>query len=198
MQNEPNRQPPLSQVLEDLPEAGPVTLGQFARLSGTRAHGLTLLILSLPEIVMYIPGSSAVLAVPIFLVALNLAIHGESGHMPGWLARRTLPARLVRVMRRGLPRFLRWGERLSRPRWPLVAARGRVAGLVCLVHAVVLMAPLPFLNTPPALCVALMAWGLVYRDGIAMVLGAAGSVLVLVAVVTLGAQSWALVTGLWS
>jgi hypothetical protein len=41
-----------------------------------------------------------------------------------------------------------------------------------------LLLPLPLFNTPPALCLALLAWGMVQRDGAAVAAGLAGTLAV--------------------
>ena len=76
---------------------------------------------------------------------------------------------------RTLGPLLDWVEKVSRPRWSELARRERLAGAACLYLAVVLLLPLPFVNLVPAVCLALIALGVVQRDGIATALGIAGT-----------------------
>jgi hypothetical protein len=47
----------------------------------------------------------------------------------------------------------------------------RVIGLVCLYLAILLLLPIPFVNFPPALCLVLIALGMVQRDGLLAAIG---------------------------
>jgi hypothetical protein len=91
----------------------------------------------------------------------------------------TVPASMIGFLRRRLPPILQWAERRSHPRWSWIASRERLVGLVCLLLSVLLLLPLPLFNTPPAVCVVLLAWGMIQRDGAFVLVGLAGSALIL-------------------
>ena len=78
---------------------------------------------------------------------------------------------------------LGWFEGWSRRRWPALVQRERLAGLVCLYLSLILFLPIPFLNTPPALCLAAIALGLIQRDGAIIAGGMVGTVLVTAAAI---------------
>jgi hypothetical protein len=46
-------------------------------------------------------------------------------------------------------------------------------GLVCLYLSLLLLLPIPFLNFPPALCLVVLALGMVQRDGLVAAIGLA-------------------------
>jgi hypothetical protein len=77
--------------------------------------------------------------------------------------------------------WIRRAEKLSRPRWPLLAAgfAERVIGLVCVVLSVVLILPVPFGNMGPAIAVCILAFALLERDGKATLTGLVASVVAL-------------------
>jgi len=65
-----------------------------------------------------------------------------------------------------------------------------LAGLVCLLLAVVLMLPVPLGNTLPALAIALMALGVLERDGLWMLAGWLGAA---VAIAVVSGVVWAMI-----
>jgi hypothetical protein len=78
---------------------------------------------------------------------------------------------------------------MSRPRWAAFAGQERLIGLVCAYLSLILLLPLPFVNAPPAICLALIALGLIQRDGVLIALGLAGTVMTTFALVA--AVVWA-------
>jgi hypothetical protein len=102
-----------------------------------------------------------------------------------WLPRSLVAAnvtrqRFARVMNVIVP-WIRRAEKLSRPRWPLLAAgfAERVIGLVCVVLSVVLILPVPFGNMGPGIAVCILAFALLERDGKATLTGLVASVVAL-------------------
>lgn len=171
---------PLSARLRALHAEQPIAISALARELGTRVHRLALFIVALPETLpLPVPSIAPVLAVPLAAISLHLMLHGEDGRLPVWLGRYRLPPRLVGVAKSTLASLVARGESLSRPRWSELAGRERVVGGLCLMLSVILLLPVPLFNIPPAVCLSLLAWGLVQRDGVFVALGAVGSVLVL-------------------
>lgn len=166
---------PVSRLLADL-RAGlqgeRVTLGEIQERLGPQAHGLLLLLLALPEALpLPIAGVSAIIAVPLLIVAVRLAVFGNQATLPTWLRRRTLPVGLlVRVLDQAAPRLRRL-ERVLRPRPPGTERLLRPVGVVSTVLAVVIALPIPFGNLPPAVIVVILALGLTQHDGVAVIVG---------------------------
>jgi hypothetical protein len=166
----------LTEVLRDLPGDQAVSLGAILSATGSRAHGVALLLLSLPEALpLPLPSASAILGVPLVIISAHLALFGEAGPLPQRLRTQTVPSWFVALLRERVAPLLGRAERLSRPRWSDLARQERFLGLVCLYLSILLLAPLPFFKVPPALCVVLLAWGMVQRDGVAVVVGLVGS-----------------------
>ena len=74
-------------------------------------------------------------------------------------------------------------ERVSHPRWEVLAKRERLLGVACLILSVILALPIPFGNLLPALCLAALAFGMIQRDGVVVALGLLGALACLVATV---------------
>lgn len=170
---------PLSQVLLGLADDGGLSLGELSRAFGSRAHGSALLLLGLPEALpLPVPSVSAVLGIPLVVISAHLALYGEESRLPRRLRDWRLQPTVTRALGRHLAPWLLRAERLSRPRWQWLAGREHLLGWVCLYLSVLLLLPLPLFNAPPALCLVLLAWGMVSRDGVFVAAGLAGAVAV--------------------
>lgn len=140
--------------------------------TGTRAHGLGLLFFALPETIpIPFPGVSAFLAVPIVLIAAHLIAFGEGPRLPKRVREQTMPTSAIRKVVKYVAPVLEWLEHLSRPRLTMVVQRERSLGVVCLILGIILGAPIPFGNLAPAVGIALIAFGMLQRDGVVVLIG---------------------------
>lgn len=166
-----------------------IALGDVMGVLGDRAFGMLLLILSIPNI-LPVPGLSIVTGVPMILIGAQMAV----GRPGPWLPRRMAAVTLERdtflaVMRRAQP----WAARVEHhlcERLPAFAGitAERLLGLVVIILAGVLALPIVFGNQPPAFAIALIALGLIERDGAFVLAGLIAGVLAIaiVAAVLLG------------
>lgn len=166
-----------------------VRLGDVADALGDRAYGLLLLIFAFPNIFPHpIPGLSALLGIPLVLVAAQLLIGLPKPWFPKMLGDRSMArADFVRMAETIIPWIERM-ERFLRPRILFLSDRPteRMLAALCLVLATALALPIPLGNILPALAVSLIALGLVERDGVAIIAGVvvgAVSMIVVAAVV---------------
>ena len=177
----------VSFVLEHLARTWPgerISLGDITRLLGDRGYGVLMLVLALPGL---LPGISSIAAVPLTLVAQQLAIGLPRPWLPRFLADRSLShADFSRMVERTLP-YLAWIERLLRPRLTVLAGPvgERVMGLVCLALALLLLIPILF-NAPLVVPIALMSLAVLERDGVLAAIGLLAGCLALGAVVGIG------------
>lgn len=160
-----------------------VMLRDIGELLGNRSFGFLLLIFALPNTLpLGIPGISTLTGVPLALVALQMTFGMPRPYLPKWLAERSLRREdFRRLIERTAPSLQRL-ERIMRPRWVMLSgiAGERTLGTFCLLLAVVLALPIPFGNVLPALAIALMALGLIEKDGVLIVGGAAVGVISLI------------------
>ena len=171
-------EPVASDVLRSLASGreSTISFGDLVAAAGARVHGLILLLLVLPETLpLPLPSASTILAPPLMLISLHLALFGENGAWPGRMSGWHVPRSTVAATARYLVPVLRWLEAMSRPRWAALARRERLIGLACLYLSAMLFLPIPLLNTPPAICLALIALGLIQRDGLIIALGLGGT-----------------------
>ena len=161
-----------------------VSLGDVTKLLGDRGYGVLMFVLALPGAV---PGLSSIAAIPLALVAVQLAIGLPRPWLPRFLAARSLSRTdFARMIERVEPSLMRT-ERLLRPRFMLLTGPvgERLMGTMCLVLALLLTVPILF-NLPLIVPIALMSLALLERDGVLAAIGLAVGGLVLGVVVGLG------------
>lgn len=180
----------------DLPGDG-VSLQWLAQAHGPAAHGSLLLLLAVPCL-LPVPGAGTVVGMGIMALALAL------WRAPGAL---TLPGKVA-----GFQLSQRWASRVLRLLASTYALAGRVArqrlshlatshprlllAALVTVMAVIIVLPIPFGNVLPAIALMLLGIGLVFHDGVAVLLGWLFSALALGFTAALGLGAWALAGGL--
>lgn len=147
-----------------------------------RAYGVLLFIFALPNLLPLPPGVSTVLAVLLVLIAVQFVLGQSRLYFPSWLGKRSFErASFEQALARVRP-SLRWIERLLQPRLLWLTSRNgeRLVGLLCIVFALMVALPIPFVHQLPGLAICVMALALIERDGIALLagigIGAAGLV----------------------
>ena len=161
-----------------------ITLGDVMRQGGSRAHELGLLLFALPETLpIPLPSLSAVLAIPLIVISGHLILFGEGQGIPRKIRDRSVSTSLVQKLEKYVAPVFSKLERVSHPRWEVLAKRERLLGVACLILAVILLLPIPFGNLLPALCLAALAFGMIQRDGVVVALGLLGALACLVATV---------------
>lgn len=129
-----------------------------------RAFGLLLLALALPCLVPGLPGAQ-IIAIPIFLLAAQVALGRREPWLPGWFLRAQVKKDWLDGIAGFAEKSLKWTERLSRPRLSIFASGlgERLTAIIMALAAVTIM--LPITNTIPSLAITLTAIGFIQRDG---------------------------------
>ncbi len=174
MQRHPPRLP-LSAILRQLaaePGRERVSVRDLFVALDDRALAALLFVFAVPNVIPSPPGLSTVLGVPLLFLSTQLLL-GRKAWLPEFIARRSMArADFEALMIRVLP-WLQRAERLLRPRLSGLALPPMeyLLGLTCLALAVVLVLPIPLGNNPPALAIALIALGILERDGLWILAG---------------------------
>ena len=175
----PGAERPTSEIIESLaawPEER-IPFSAIAAAAGSRVHGFALLVFVLPEVPpLPLPSASTILGIPLIVISAHLALFGEGRLLPARLQSVTVPRSVLAAAARYLAPAFRWIERASRPRLLWLARRERLVGLLCLYLSVILILPIPLFNAPPAICLALVALGMIQRDGAMIILGILGGI----------------------
>ena len=169
-------------------ETGPrIPLGALRDALGDRGFGVLLFIFALPNLVpVNIPLLSAVLGLPLVLLAAQLSYGRHKPWFPDWLTDQTFSRQgFAAVVTRALP-YLERAERLLRPRLTILLSwtGERLIGIAILILALVLALPIPFANWLPACAIAIIALAIVEKDGVAVLIGLVVGVLSLIVAAT--------------
>lgn len=155
-----------------------LTLGEIRDRMDERAFGLMIIILAIPCLVPGLWGVPQIVAVPILLLVGQML----AGRIEPWLPETVLKRRVSKVWLTRMADFatkrMAWCEHVSRPRLTMFVHgwAERVAAVFMAMATVTILVPLPLTNTVPAVGLTLMAVGLIQRDGLFVVGGAAVAV----------------------
>jgi hypothetical protein len=167
---------PFSQVIEDIgvKDDPRLYLGELVNAFGERGFGALMLFFGLLSVAIgIIPGTTTILGAPLLLMGVQLAIRRDQLWLPQWALRRWIERETYRVgVARVLPR-LRQIERLSRPRLSIMTSELSevLIGVATVILAFILILPIWGGNLVPALIISTFGFGLLQRDGLAILLG---------------------------
>ena len=132
-----------------------------------------MLLLALPCCLPFVYGLPQIVALPMLLLAGQMALGHQTPWLPSAIRSRKLAIGAAQnVVRRAAP-YLRIAEWFAHPR--LTTLTGpvgtRVVGAILLVPTASILVPLPLTNTVPGIAVAIVSVGLVERDGLFVAAG---------------------------
>lgn len=147
-----------------------VTVGTIIHALHDRSFGVIIVLFALPNAVIPI---SWILGAPILLLAVQMAWGRQEPWLPGFMIRAKMNRETFLKVIDFAERYLSKIEGFLKPRWNWLTtdAVERLIGLYLVVLSLVLMAPIPFGNALPAFGIAIIAAGLLEKDGLAIVVG---------------------------
>lgn len=158
------------------------------------AHGALLLMLAVP-CVLPIPGTGTVLGLGLLALAAALWRGELAATLPRRVAEFEMSREAAQKVLQSLASVYSVASRFSRERLQRAATGGGSGVLAVVVAAMagVLILPIPFGNVLPSIALVLIGLGLVFRDGLAVLLGVATAVLTVAGLVALSmlATDWA-------
>ncbi|MHA7775797.1 exopolysaccharide biosynthesis protein [Roseibium sp. M-1] len=167
----------LSRILADLLEDGSrerVSVGDILAGCGQRAFGAMIFLFAVPNLLpVTIPGVSALFGAPLLFITWQLAYGRGTVWLPAFISKRSFARKdFEKIVNATLP-FLKRIEKVARPRLALLTTPTceRFIGLVGLLLAMIIFLPIPFGNMLPGLALALLALGILERDGLAVLAG---------------------------
>lgn len=149
------------------------TLSQLFEKLGERVFGAILFALALPCCIPFLYGIPQIVAIPMMAIAFQMALGREAPWLPGKLGDRRIDKKGLERMAAGGEKFFGWMERFAAPRLQFITHRAfePVIGIVLVVFCASILTPLPATNTTPGIAVAIVAYGLIERDGLLVILG---------------------------
>lgn len=162
----------LRRLAEDGGDAG-LTLREIRDRLDERAYGLLILLLSIPCLVPGLYGVPQVVGLVIILLAVQMLVGRQEPWLPRWVLNLRCKGAWLKAMADFAESKLDWVDRLSRPRLTRFAdGPGEKLAAVFMILATVTIV-LPLTNTVPSVALALLSVGLIQRDGLFVIGGAA-------------------------
>ena len=170
----PRRFSRLLQAMANDPTRERVSVDDLLQLVGERAFGALMLLFALPNVLPTPPGTSGLLGLPLVYLAAQLML-GQRPWLPKFISQRSIRRADFAVFIERAGPWLRRAERLLRPRLLIFVspAAEHVIGAFCLVLAIILLLPVPLGNVLPALSISVFSFGVLGRDGLWVLIGAA-------------------------
>lgn len=159
-----------------------ISLKELSRVLGDQGVALAMLVFALPNCIPAPPGLGSILGIPLFLIGFCLA-RGWPLWLPAFIGRRDFAHADLRRVVVTASRRLAPIEKRMRPRLQMLVSSSAETplGILVMVLSLVIALPLPLTNMVPAFGIALIALGLVERDGLfvflGILVGAAGAIL---------------------
>lgn len=162
----------LEAMAAEAPEQG-LSLHQILDRLEERAFGAMLFILALPCAIPFLYGVPQVVSLPMLALTLQMLSGREEPWLPSKFGERMINKQgLERTSRFGR-KWFGWLEVISHPRLTFLTGKTmeRVIALFLTAFCASILVPLPLTNSTPAIAVAIVAFGLMARDGILVILG---------------------------
>jgi hypothetical protein len=155
-----------------------VSIGDLLRTMHGRAIAALMLIFAFPNVLPSPPGTSGLLGLPLVYLTSQMML-GRLPWLPAFIANRSMARSDFEGLVARVAPVLARAERLLRPRLPFLVTTGaeRVIGGLCLLLSIIVLLPIPFGNSLPALAVCIFALGVLERDGVWILTGLVVSVL---------------------
>lgn len=174
----------LSRLIERLADrhAARLTMTDLVAWFRDRATLALMMIFGVLNVLPNPPGTSVVLGLPMLYLSLAMMLDRQPW-FPRVIMDRGISGQAVQAISSRAAPVLRRCEALLRPRLTGLSQGWafRLSGLLCLVLSVILILPVPLGNIPPAACMVALALALAMRDGLAVLLCWALSLLCIVA-----------------
>ena len=173
---------PLSQRLAQIAEAsGPdrIPLSELARQLHSRVWGGLLVIFAAINVIPLPPGTNTFIAIPLVLVSAQMVFGRSTPWFPARVDRRGVTKAELQTLIAKMGWFEQRVERIFRPRLGQLTGptATRVIGLICMVLSVIAGLPILMIHNAPAVAIVLFGLGLIYRDGVLVIVGAIAAVL---------------------
>lgn len=186
--------PPIVQRLRDAAAAiqdERVSMRAMAQAHGPEAQGTLLLLLAMPCL-LPVPGVGTVLGLGMAALAVAMWRGHGAPCLPQRVAALELPRHWAQRVLVGLASVYALAGRYARARLSHLAMSGRrsATALAVGLMAAIVVLPIPFGNLLPAVALVLIGLGLVFRDGLAVILGLLMSGVAMVATTGLLLVAW--------
>lgn len=128
------------------------------------------------------PGFTTIFGVPLCILTAQLIYRSEHPWLPLWLRKKTIKIETFRsFVEKSKPVFAKVAKFLK-PRHPsmLTESSERIVGVLAFLCSVSVALPILFGNAVPSAAIFIMALGIMYRDGLSVIIGMVTAVIGLI------------------
>ncbi len=180
----------LVRAARDPARSADMSLGELMETLGDRSFGWCILLFALINMLPMPVGSNMVTSIPVILLTAQMALGLEQVRLPAFVLRTRVGRKRFQKLVLWLGPVIRPIERIVRPRLAYVFApqAERALGYFLFLVALALFAPIPLSGYIPASALCLAGIGLVERDGLVTLAGAALGLVSIAVTVVVGAM----------
>lgn len=179
-----SRPPPLSERLAEIAASCPERLSftDLAAQLHARAWGGLLFIFAAINTLPLPPGTNMFFAIPLLIVAAQMAFGRTSPWFPDRIDRRGVTREELTKLIAKIGWVEARVERIFKPRLPQMTGPSaeRPISIACFLLALAAAIPIPAVHVAPAGTIVLFALGLIYRDGVLIIVACVAAVLALI------------------
>lgn len=147
-----------------------IDVGMLLEALRDRSFGVIIILFALPNAILPV---AWVLGTPILLFAIQMMTGRQEPWLPAIMKRPQLGRETFNKVMDYVVRYLAKIEAYLKPRWNFLTtdAMERVIGAYLTFLTIVLLVPVPFGNALPSFGIAIIAAGLLEKDGVAIMVG---------------------------
>jgi hypothetical protein len=140
-----------------------------------RGFGILMFLFSFPMAIPlpYPPGFTTILGLPLLFFSLQMLLGMERVWVPKWIGGKELKVKHIAIAIKSTSAIFRKFEKFIKPRLPfLTSQKGeRLIGFVALLCSISIALPIMFGNAVPSAGIMIMSIGLIYLDGVMIIIG---------------------------
>jgi len=175
----------------------PISMGQMIEVLQDRGHAVLIILLTAPFVAIPIPGFSTIGGMVILFIAASLTL-GMKPWVPGFVRRREISNDGLKKLVHAVHVVFGKIEKFIRPRmeWLVTLPGSHVLLGLSIMAATVALAlpiPIPGNNIPPAICILILAFGLLERDGVMVLIGHVYNLVMWAALIVTAVIFWSVI-----
>lgn len=151
-----------------LSEGPRISVGALVDGLEGRAFGMLLLIFAIPALIPFLVGVHSAVGIPLALLAWQIMLGRKEPWLPEKIRVQSIDVSAFRKMTDAVVPWIKRGEAVTRPRLQFLTEGvfERVLAAFVILFAGIIFLPGPGTNGVPGFCVALIALGMIERDGL--------------------------------
>jgi len=195
----------ISEVFDNFirkPDSGSTKIYEIVEEFHENGIVLAMIFFSLPVAIPlpYPPGFTTIMGTPLIILSIQMLLGFTKVRLPRKINDYKIKnSALINISNKVMP-TIKIVERYIRPRFGFAKSVycEQFIGLISLICAISVAIPLPLTNAIPALAIAIMALGLLNRDGLVIIVGFITSIIGLIIAAAAMAASWAFIKYLFN